>query len=157
MESRSRTVILRPILPLRRGRGGRISSISALAAPTRGCVVLSSMPVYRERRTPRLNSRKVTGDAATHRRMCFTHAPSRSIDYFPPVGRKGRERRVGRITGPGERGDEKDGREASHFLLLALSLISWRLSLSVFPSYIHTRTNAIYFVRNFYQDHFIYI
>lgn len=124
MESRSRTVILRPILPLPRPRrGGRSWSISALA-PTRGCVALSFVRVYRERRTPRLNSRKVTGDAATHRRMCFTHAPSRSIDYFPPVGRKGRERRVGRITGPGERGDEKDGREASHFLLLALSLIS---------------------------------
>jgi len=30
-------------------------------------------------------------DAAAHRRVCFTHAPSRSIDYFPPVGRKGRE------------------------------------------------------------------
>lgn len=97
------------------------------------------------------------GDAATHSRVCFTRAPSRSIDYFPPVGRKGRERRVGvekrsRSHG-GERGDcgggggevGEDRREASHFLFLSLVPSSIAMPSSVSSSLLspsHTHHSA---------------
>lgn len=125
-------------VPLRRERERWISSISSPAVP-RGAAWSSLPCVYWEKRVPQLNSRKVTGNAATHRRVCFTHAPFQSIDYFLPVGRKGRGRRVGRITGAGGWGDERtEGKPRFLFLALSLFWLSWRLSFFILSSYTHT-------------------
>lgn len=130
-------MVLRPRASAPRARRTSLEDLSS-CRPTRGCVVLSSVRVYGGRWASQLNSRKVTGDAATHRRVCFTHAPSRSIDYFPPMGRKGRGWRVGRITGAGGRGDGKDGREASYFLFSDSIVVSF--SFCLFFVYAQTRS-----------------
>lgn len=103
---------LRRTDPLPRGRslpkerGGRISRISSSHSslpPPFARATEGPRPLLRARESARrgrparaVKFAQSAGDAATHRRVCFTRAPSRSIDYFPPVGRKGRERRAGR-------------------------------------------------------------
>lgn len=128
-------------MPLRRERGGRISRISPLRRLLRGL----RSPLLREEYVLREEGLAVKFVQSYRRcrdpQACVLHprTPSRSIDYFPPVGRKGRGRGMGRITGAGERGDGKDRREASHFLFFD-SIVTF---FFLFLSFLRTRKCAL--------------
>lgn len=129
--------------PSQREREVRISRISppvVLCWWLRGARSLSSVYIGPGRRVPRLNSHKVpAGDAATHRLVCLTRAPSPSIDYFPPVGRKGRAREQG-AEGKRVRERRRSWREDFLFLLLPSDPIA--VSSSVSSSLIALHTHA---------------